>query len=259
MYMTNGRLSRRRYLGVCGTAGGLTLGGCLRLSDSSETPPVDSPTSRDTEMTTTSASDTETATSTSNVLYRQGFEQTPIGELPEEWAYHTGREARVVSEIAARGNRSLRLRGEPDGCNESVARRPIPLRDGVRLEFSVKITSSGSVGCHDGRRASVDLRTAATGGVYPGTEVGLVTFTPDGECVAGGRSIGEYTEDEWTDMSVTYRRDSQQVVHEYAIDGTQRATVEREPEPYETDLNTLALESADFTNYWDGIRVTEPS
>lgn len=248
-------LSRRRYL--AGVTGGVaTMSGCLRFSDPAETPDERTTTAGEAE-TRTASRPKDTATPDADILYQEGFEGTPIGELPEKWAYHTGQEARVVSEISADGNKSLRLRGKSGGCNESVARRPIPLRDEVRLTLAVKVTSSGSIGCHDSRQARIMVRTKATGGIYPGNSLELLTFTPAGDCVARGRSLGKYTEDEWTTVTVDYRRESQRVVQAYSINGTEQATIEREPEPYENRLSALALESADFTNYWDKIQVTE--
>jgi len=213
----------------------------------------------ETETPPTGSSTATTTASSEAVLYHQSFEQTPIGELPGEWEYHTGREARVVSEIAASGNKSLRLRGRASECNESVARRRIPLQNDFQLRFSVQVTSSGSLGCHNNRQARVKLRTAATGGIYPGEGFSLLRFIPTGECVAHGQSVGDYTEDTWTDVRVTYRREPQQIVQEYAIDGATRVTIEREPKPYETELSALALESAEFINYWDDIRVVQIS
>lgn len=249
--MADSSLSRRRLLTLCGTAAATGLAGCSTSSGPADG--TDTPTGTAQPTRTQEPSPFEFGTA----IFQQGFEGTPAGEIPGEWASHESRAVEVVTEASAGGAKSLKLRGKSGGCNESLAMRAVPIQDDIRIEFSVKPTSSGTVGCHDDRQARVMLRTEVGGSTYPGDGLELVTFTPDGKRVARGTNLGEYQPDTWTDVSVVYRRRADSVVQRYAFDGLEAGTVEREPTAYEDDLRAIQFQSGEFTNFWDDLTIVE--
>lgn len=240
-------LRRRRFLRSGLVASAFTVAGCLQFEGESSTATGDS------EATPTSVA----TPASGSVAFSQGFESVPVGEFPTAWVRTFGDEQRVVESVAAVGERSLKLRGVHGECNEALAGTEIPLSDTTRIDFSVYPSSDGSVGCHGGRQARIMLADEPPESAYPEQRVELLTFTPDGQRTAHDQYLGPYTEDEWMDVTVIYRRDGGNVIQEYFFDGSHVDTVEREPVEAESELTALHLESGDFTNYWDAVEVQD--
>jgi len=241
-------MNRRRYLSGLAVLGSAAAG-CLQFEGEPAT---------STEDTASTPSPAVTPASGS-VTFSQGFESVSVGGFPDGWSRAFGDEQRVVDSVAAAGERSLELRGHHGGCNEALAGSEVPLSDASRIDFSVYLSSAGSVGCHDGRRARVMLANEPPEETYPDHRVELLTFTPDGKRTAHDQYLGPYTEDEWTDVTVIYRRDGERVTQQYFFDGTHIDTVERDATDAESALAAIHLESGDFTNYWDGFETQDLS
>ena len=243
-------MNRRQYLRGLGMLGvGLTGAGCLQFEGESSTA------TGEPESTPTPAA----TPASGSVTFNQGFESVPVGEFPDGWNRAFGDEQHVVDSVAAAGERSLELRGHHSGCNESLAGSEIPLSDTTRIDFSVYPSSDGSVGCHDGRQAKIMLANEPPEDTYPDQRVELLRFTPEGQRTAHDQYLGPYTEDEWVDVTVVYRRDGEQVTQEYFFDDSRVDVVERDATADETELSAIHLESGDFTNYWDAFEVQDLS
>jgi hypothetical protein len=240
---------RRRFLRSGLAASTLAATGCLQFEGEPSTATADP------ESTPTPAA----TPASGSVVFSQGFESVSVGGFPDGWNRAFGDEQRVVDSLAAAGDRSLELRGHHGGCNESLAGTEIPLSDATRIDFSVYPSSDGTVGCHEGRQAKIMLANEPPEDAYPDQRVDLLTFTPDGQRAAHDQYLGPYTEDQWMDVTVVYRRDGERVTQEYFFDGSRVDTVERDATDAESELAAIHLESGDFTNYWDAFEVRELS
>ncbi len=187
-------------------------------------------------------------------LLDEGFETYETGSYPSDWTKAGNSDQEVVDSTAAEGSKCLRISGSPGGCWEALADAPVAVGDANRLTVSgsVKPTSNGEVGCHDGKRGAVGLRTE-TGSWSAGKGTRLVKFHTDGTVRGVGGEYGSYDIDEWNSFEVTYHQRETEVELTYTINGEQRGSGRRAVAAFEDDLSYVRFGSGDFTVFYDDL------
>ena len=192
------------------------------------------------------------------VLLDEGFEGYGTGSYPSDWTKAGNEDQRVVDSTAAEGSKALRIRGSPGGCWEALADAPVNLPNSgtVTISGSVRPTSDGEVGCHDGKRGAIGLRTE-TGSWDAGKQAGLLKFHTDGTVRGVDGSYGSYDIDEWNSFEVTYERTETAVTLTYRINGEDRGSGRRAVTNFEDDLSYMRFGSGDFSVFYDDLYVAE--
>jgi len=191
---------------------------------------------------------------TQETLLDEGFESYSTGSYPSDWSKEGNSNQQVVDGTAAEGEKSLRIEGSSGGCWEALADAPISLPSSGTVTFSgsVKPTSNGEVGCHDGKRGAVKLRTE-TGSWSAGKGTRLLYFHTDGTVHGVNGEYGSYDIDEWNSFEVTYERTDTEVTVSYTINGEPRGSATRAVAGFEDDLSYLRLGSGEFTVFYDDL------
>ncbi|MBS3788613.1 hypothetical protein KGY79_10520 [Candidatus Bipolaricaulota bacterium] len=187
-------------------------------------------------------------------LWADDFESYKTSSWPDNW-YRSGNadspQNKVVGGYSSSGSKSLKLKGVPGSCWESLAfhKLGVSTQQSFTVSLDVKTTRQGQEGCH-GQRGGVQI---ATGPDWTKDSRGLISFRTDGSLPG---DLGNYEVGEWIEVKIEYSRLGQEKVKlTYWIDGSRRGSKIVEAKGFEDELSYLGIKSGDFTIYYDDVEV----